>query len=99
MIETDTGSSGKMNLVNDSFVQSNLSFAKRSNPKVTKVNWKDFPMQEDFIGRQHESLGWMKNSTVKKRIFSEGCKKKLWNDEEVWRGYATESRHSTRPMC
>lgn len=58
---------------------------KQSTPKMAKVNWKDFPMQDDFLRREHENMGWKKNNTVKKSIFDMGLKRKLWNDDEVWR--------------
>lgn len=77
-IDTDSWSSGQVNPVDDSFVQSN-----DHSQKTALQKWKNFPMQEDIIRRKHERLGWKKNATVKKTIYTEGLKRKLWNDDGV----------------
>jgi hypothetical protein len=58
---------------------------KQSTPRIPKVNWKNYPKQDDFLRKEHEALGWKKNSLVKKIIFERGLKRKLWSDEEVWK--------------
>lgn len=58
---------------------------KQVTPRIPKVSWKDFPMQDHFLRKEHEKLGWKKNNSVKKSIFDSGVKRKLWNDDEVWR--------------
>lgn len=73
------------------------SFAKRSTPKVTKVNWKDFLMQDDFILRKHESLGWNKFATVKKGFSVKDVRERFGTKRRFGeRGFAAESRHGTR---
>lgn len=63
-----------------------INVPQKTQPKKSpKVCWKDFPQQEDFIISEHKKFHWKKNAAVKKIIFGTGLKRKLWEDDEVWR--------------
>lgn len=63
-----------------------INVPQKTQPKRSpKVCWKDFPQQEDFIISEHKKFQWKKNGAVKKIIFGAGLKRKLWEDDEVWR--------------
>lgn len=58
----------------------------------------DFPMQEEFVCRQHEGLGWKKCNCEEKDFLVKDVREDFGTTMMFGgRGFANELRHNTRP--